>query len=347
MERRMDTKQTPDARPSPTAGSTPPPLMGPKAWFLLALGLAVIAFASYRMVRLIDQNRVDARFAPRQFIDLDARATPQPEGPHQAAASRLALRVAIAPVVSPEKTMERYEAFVEYLARKVGRDPVCLRRPTYAETNELVRYGRCELALVCVCPFLRGERDFGMQALAVPQIRDAVTTHSVVVAPRSSEATSLLDLRGKRFASADIVSYSGWIVPALWLREQKEDPDGFFGEHILAGSHDRSVQAVLMGHADGAGVLSLVYDQMAAEDPTILERTKTVFKSEAFGVPPVVVHPALDGKLKEQLRAALVGMHKDPEGAKVLAALGIQRFVVPEATLFDSARALAKRWEAR
>ena len=48
--------------------------MGPRAWVFLAVGLAVIGFASYRMVRLIDRSLVEARFAPRQFVDQIGRA---------------------------------------------------------------------------------------------------------------------------------------------------------------------------------------------------------------------------------------------------------------------------------
>ena len=170
------------------------------------------------------------------------------------------------PIVSPEKSLEMYQGLIEYMAEKLGRKPVSLYRPTYSETNDLVRYQRCDIAIVCTYPFIRGEREFGMQALVVPRIKGETTYQSFIVVPQSSPAKSLLDLRGKRFASADIISTTGWLFPAMTLMERGRIPITFFGEHVLTGSHDKSIQAVIDGFVDGAAVHGIVFDQMIAEN---------------------------------------------------------------------------------
>ncbi len=206
-------------------------------------GTSVIVFAVYNAVELIRQNRMDSQFAPRCRVDLGTlRGSDGGRSPETA--KEPSLRVAIAPVVSPEKSLQLYQGLVNHLAEKLGRRPVSLPRGTYVDVNDLLRYGRCDLAFVCTYPFVRGEREFGLEILVVPEIGGEVTYHSLILVPRGSNATSLLDLRGKRFASADILSNSGWLYPATWLKDRGEDATSFFGEHVITGSHDRSVTAV-------------------------------------------------------------------------------------------------------
>jgi phosphonate transport system substrate-binding protein len=305
-----------------------------------------VPFALYSVIKITNPDLQLSRFRPRHWVNLDERDD-SPTG----AASKIAIenppfRVAIAPIVSPEKSLVMYQGFVEYIAKRLGKTPVPLYRQTYVETNDLVRYGQCDIALVSTYPFIRGEKEFGMQALVVPQVRGATTYQSFILIPQSSNATSLLDLRGKRFASADIASTTGWLFPAIWLMQQGEDPNRFFGEHIISGSHDRSIQAVADGFVDGAAVNGLVYYQIMTETPSMLKRTKIMLKSPSFAIPPVVVNPNIDPDLKKEALSVLLSMHNDVEGKRILDGLQIERFVVPEKGLFDSLRRQVARLEA-
>ena len=251
---------------------------------------------------------------------------------------RLDIRIAIAPIVSPEKSMEMYAPLIDYIGKRLKRKPIALYRPTYSETNDLVRYRQCDMAIVCTYPFIRGEKEFGMQVVAVPQIKGEIAYQSVLLVPQASPAKTLLDLRGKRFASADISSTTGWLFPAMLLMDAGEDPSKFFGEHIITGSHDRSLQAVIDGFVDGAAVHGLVYSQIVAEDPTILRKVRVLAKSVPFGIPPVVAHPDLDPELKKELLSVLLTMHENADGKSILEKLQIDRFVIPSADLFSTLR---------
>jgi phosphonate transport system substrate-binding protein len=144
-----------------------------------------------------------------------------------------------------------------------------------------------------------------------------------------------------------MLSNSGWLFPAIWLENQGEDPESFFSDILVAGSHDRSIQAVSSDYVAGAAVHSLVYERMVEEDPTILTRTKIVQKSSPYGMPPFAVHPQMPADLKSRLRDALLDMHEDPEGKKVLSSIAIDRFVVADPAIYDSVRKAVDRWESR
>jgi len=305
---------------------------------LLALILAIgVFFGFYNVIRATYLDRRISRFFPHKWVDLNEDKNPVAVST-KVVDQKPVFRVAIAPIFSPEKSLEMYQGFIDYLAEKLNRKPVSLYRPTYAETNDLVRYQRCDIAVVCTYPFIRGEKEFGMQALVVPRIKGETTYQSFIVVPQSSSAKSLLDLRGKRFASADIISTTGWLFPAMILMEAGKDPARFFGERIITGSHDKAIQAVADGFVDVAAANGNVYDQMVDVDPSVLQKTKILIKSPPFGIPPVVVHPGIDQSLRRAVLSILLDMHNDPKGKQILDKLQIEKFVIPEKGLFDSLR---------
>ena len=308
----------------------------------IVIGSAAI-FVVYKFSLNARQKVISSLFTPIRSVGLEERSLSERDISGEGH-NKFALRVAIAPVVSPEASLVLYKSLVDYLDEALGREAVLILRPSYAEINELIRNGRCDLAFVCSYPYIRGKLDFGMQVLVVPMMKGKVTYHSYLVVPSSSKAESLLDLKGMRFASADLLSTSGWLFPALWLKEHGEDPERFFSEHIIARSHDRSVYLVAYGYVDGAAVDSIVYEQTPEE---MRAKTKVVLKSPPFGMPPVVIRSGIEKELKNELLRVLLNMHKEPKGNEALSPLGIDRFVIPDENRYNSVEEMVKMWESR
>jgi phosphonate transport system substrate-binding protein len=277
------------------------------------------------------------RESPERRVDLTAVAAP--EGPLPG--NRRLLRFAVAPVMSPERSAGPYRALGEVLAARTGRSLEFVQRPDYGQINELIRQGGCDLALVCTYAYLRGQREFGMDAMVVPVVRGQSRYNSLIVVRGGLAAASLLDLRGRRFASADRLSNTGWIFPASWLRRNGQEPESFFGQHLITGSHDRSLRAVDSGFADGAAVSSLVFDALVREDPSLADRVRVILRSPDYGNPPLVAAPRLEPELRAALLANLLRLHEDERGREVLSALDIDRFVTPPVGYYDSVLATA------
>ena len=284
--------------------------------------------------------------ADRTWVDL-SEPLPSAADDAQVIDQGPVLRIAIAPVISPEKSLGMYRGLVDYISTALSREPVFLRRESYAEVNDLVRHGLCDLAFVCTYAYVRGEREFGMELLVVPEVGGTITYRSFIIVSAEDDASSLLDLRDQSFASADIMSNTGWLYPFTWLREKGEDVDQFFSRNLITGSHDRSIRAVANGLVDGAAVDSIVYEHMVADDPSLAERTKVILKSPPFGMPPFVVPAETDPALVAQLREALLHMHETDEGSSVLSELRITRFRVPDPTLYDAVRGAVESMERR
>ena len=303
----------------------------------LPAGLAVlcVVLAGAVAIALLERSVPTGTDASVQLVPVDELET----SPGAAIGQDVALlRVAVAPVVSPEVTLEHYEKLVEQMGREVGRRGVLLVRDTYSEIDTLLRNHQCDVAFVCTYAYVRGARDYGLQLLAVPRIDGRTTYNSYLIVGASRRAETLLDLQGARFAGTDVLSNTGWLYPSHWLRSRGHNPEKFFSELVFTGGHDRSVQAVASGFVDGAAVDSLVYDRMAIEDPTLESRVRVLAVSPDFGMPPVVVHPALDAAVRARILEGLLRMHVTQRGREALAALGAERFVRTSPEEYDSVR---------
>ena len=72
----------------------------------------------------------------------------------------------------------------------------------------------------------------------------------------------------------------------------------YFENSIFTYSHDKSIHAVADKLVDGAAVDSLVYHMVLEEDPALRAKTRIIWRSPAYGMPPVVANPHLDPALK-------------------------------------------------
>lgn len=314
---------------------------------LVCLSLVCIAVGLAAGVTALTFLQSDvSEFAPETVLDLRRSGGGHEDTPRIAADMDPVLRVAIAPVVSPETSVELYGDLIRYIAARSGRRPALLRGENYSEVNDLIRMRRCDVAMVCTYSYVLVEAEYGVRLLAAPQIGGKTVYYSLILVPASSKASALSDLRNKRFASCDVLSTSGWLYPMTLLKRQGFDVDTFFGAHIISGSHDRSVFAVKSGVVDAAAVDSLVYEQMVASDPTLERQLKVIHRSPPFGMPPLVVPSDLPPELFEALQHALLNMHADAEGKGILDVLGFDRFLVVRDEVYDNVRGLHKLWQS-
>lgn len=249
-----------------------------------------------------------------------------------------AILVGIAPVISPRETLSSYSELVDYIGEELHCPARVVQRSTYADTNQLVREGLCDVAFVCSLAYVRGNKDFGMEALVVPQVRGKTTYQSYVIVPGDSPARSLKDLKGKSFAFVDPMSNTGWLSPVHLIRQMGANPKRFFSKTIYTYGHDNSLRCVADKLVDGAAVDSLVYTYMQDRHDASVNRVRILCRSETFGIPPVVVSPDTDPALKAKLRTLFLTMHRRGRGPIILSRLMIDKFVPPDLSSYKSIR---------
>ncbi|MCL4301011.1 MAG: phosphate/phosphite/phosphonate ABC transporter substrate-binding protein [Anaerolineae bacterium] len=290
-------------------------------WLILALlGLAGCAVAQAE---------------PLPYVDLSQRQPlPTPSIPVTP------LHVAVASVISPRGAVESYQPLLDYLSRQLNRPVELVQRRTYAEVNNLIEQGQIDMAFVCTSAYVIGQREFGMELLAAPQVEGEIVYHSLLIVPANSPADNMADLRGKTFAFTDPWSNTGRMYPTALVKKLGEKPETFFGQVLFTYSHDDAIRAVASGVADGAAVDSLVYQFALAREPRLAEQTKVIHRSIPFGIPPVVTSPHLRPQIRANLQEILLNMADDPAGRPALRALDIDRFVLIEDSAYNSVRDL-------
>src|SRR6185369_5089495 len=277
----------------------------------------------------------------REKINLEQAVAKAPA--NKPADTRVPLHIAVGAMISPDTTKAYYEELMSLIAEKMGRRAVFSQRKTYSEVNELVKKREVDLAFVCSGPYTQGKKEFGMEMLAVPVANGKTVYHSYIIANKSGPINSMKDLHNKKFAFTDPQSNTGCLVPTYMLARIGETPKSFFSDYFFTNSHDNSIKAVAENQTDGAAVDSLIWEFMNRIDPSLTSRTKIIAKSPPYGIPPIVVNPALDPETKKRLKEILLTLHEDRKASALLAKIQIDRFVEGDDRMYDTVRDMS-RW---
>lgn len=280
----------------------------------------------------------------RQRITLtDAR---NPATPPVTNGAPAVLRIGVAAVVSPHDTLRHYRELIDYLGAQLGAPAEMVQRPSYAEMNALVRERHCTAAFVCSYAYVRAHREFGASPLASPMVNSQAVYRAYLIVQREAKFESLRDLAGKRLAYPDPNCNAGRLYPFHRLKQLNLQADGFFAREILTGSYENAIHVVAEGMADAAGVESPLYDWMATQKHPAALKTRIIETSPLFGTPPVIVHPQLDSKFRARLQELFLTLHEHERGREILSHIRVDRFVAPDAKLyepvFEMAEALRK-----
>ncbi len=250
---------------------------------------------------------------------------------------------AVSAMASPAQTLVHFAEFREYLEEKLGIHVHLKQRRTYEEINTLLYDASVQMAFTCTGGYLAGRQAFGLEVLAVPVVKGKTAYQSYIITDKTNPAESLEELRGQVFAFTDPLSLSGRMYPVAAINTLGYTTDKFFKKTFYTESHDKSIEAVATGLADGAAVDSLIFDSLYELPDSFAQHVKIIHKSKEFGMPPVVVTPSLDKQSKRTLLKVLLGMTGDPRGQIVLQHLEMDGFAIPSPELYHSAILLRKQ----
>jgi len=244
---------------------------------------------------------------------------------------------AISPMASPVSTLSGYGNFIEYLSEKTGMSIVLKQRRKYAEINALLKEGTAQFAYTCTGAYLSGRNEFGLEVLAVPVIEGRTTYNSYIVVNKESNINKFDQLKDKVFAFTDPLSLSGRIYPLYLLEEMNTTEDTYFKKTFFTSSHEKSIESVAFGLADGAAVDSLIFEDMQRMKSPAADRVRIIQVSPPYGIPPIVVSPDTDKSEKQRLLSALLKMKDDPQGRAILKGMNTDKFILPNPAIYYSA----------
>ncbi len=248
------------------------------------------------------------------------------------------IKIVVGVLITPSTGYAYYRQLLDYIGEKLGKPVEFIAQENYAEVNKLLENNEVHAAFVCGRPYVDGKEEFGLELLVAPRVNGKTIYHSYIIVNNDSSIHSIEDLRGKTFAFSDPLSNSGKLVPTYLLAKLGETPDSFFKNYIFTYGHDKSIKTVAQNIVDGAAIDSLIYEYQKRFDTQYAEKTRIIFRSAPYGIPPVVVPKDIDPELKNKLKAIFLNIHNDQTGAKILEGMAIDRFVEIDDSAYDGIR---------
>jgi phosphate/phosphite/phosphonate ABC transporter binding protein len=288
------------------------------------------------LILLVSSAACGLRDPGRDVQDIDFSRTTDSSYRAIEDSTRLPIRVAIAAMTSPRRTLDYYEEMLSDLSRYLDRPLRIEQRKTYAEVNRLIIDDQIDLAFVCSGAYVSLREELPVDILAVPVIGGETVYRAYIIAGKRVDADRFEDLYGKTFAFTDLLSNTGYTYAATRVAELGKTPSEFFREAVFTHGHDTSIQAVNRGTVEAATVDGLIFDYLAQTDPESIRNVKIIEKSTEFGIPPLIVRSDMDPKLKSILQDYFLFLSETPGGHALLRPLMIDRFVEGNERAYDN-----------
>ena len=171
----------------------------------------------------------------------------------------------------------------------------------------------------------------GVEMLVRPVWKDNISTYSgyVFSLVDSGIESDPKTWKGRSIAFVNRATTAGFLYPMSLLREAgiTADPADYFSRPIFSGSHDAAVIAVMQGEVEMGACKNTIYQEFMDRHPELVSRFRILSTSPEVPSNGLGVRPDLDADIKRRLKEALISMHKDPTGRKVLSDFGALEFI--------------------
>ncbi len=239
------------------------------------------------------------------------------------------LVIGLVPEQNIFRQLERYTPLTEYLSTKTG---------LKIKLKVLIHYGKSidnfvsagvDGAFLGSFTYVLAHDRAGAEILARPEDPTGTSTcNGLIFVGTDSRIKNMSDMKGKRFVFVDKASTAGYLFPLAYFKQQGvQDHQTYFKETYFAGTHEDVVRDVLDSKSDIGAAKNTVFARMAKADATILRKLKILATSDDLPENGLAVSATVPVATRTALQNALLSMHRDPTGIRVLLDFGAQRFV--------------------
>jgi phosphonate transport system substrate-binding protein len=199
-----------------------------------------------------------------------------------------------------------YRAIIDCLSAEIGQ-PITLQEGS-ADYHEVPD---TDLMFICGLPYVR--RSEVIEAVAAPVLigeryAGKPIYFSDVIVRYDSPYHAFEDLRGKRWAFNEPESQSGYGITRYTLL-QRNLTNGFFGQVIQAGFHQKAIRMVIQGGADAAAIDSHVLSLECARHPHLAGQLRVIDSFGPSTIQPVAVNRRLTDGLKQDIQQCFAKLH--------------------------------------
>lgn len=270
------------------------------------------------------------------------------------------VKMVVTAAIVSNKGMGVYEEMARYFSKKLGWDVKIVSDISYSEADHMLDKGAVQIGYVCGLPYIHKFAEGKYELLAVPIMALKKGTYpdangyenapgkyySYTIVHKDSPIKTWADLKGKTYAFNDMESDSGYNLPRAKLVSIGAKGWDYFSKVIVSGSHEESIRLVANKTVEASSVDSLVLDYDRFIKAPAAANVRIIEHLGPAGIPPVVISKKADPSIKQPLQAAMLNMHKDPEGKKILEKALTLRFDPPNDKNYDDIREYEKQAKA-
>ena len=253
-------------------------------------------------------------------------------------AASMELKIGLTPVILADQAAF-LARWATYLEQRIDAKVSFVARTEYQLVLDQLFQREVHVAWLCGYPYIQHQARLSM--LAVPLSQNAPTYRSYLIRPRESSISGWQDLNGRVLAYADRLSNSGWLVAQAQLKKVGISPQDL-RKSFFAHGHKHVAESVASHLADAGAIDGYLWDTMHKQKMQAALDTEVVWRSTAFGFPPLVNLRGEETDVHRHLQGTLLDMHRDSQGQSLLADLNLDGFVAGDPSRYESIRVMAQ-----
>jgi len=246
----------------------------------------------------------------------------------EAAAGKI--MIGVIPEVNLVRQMDRFVPLSDYLEKKTGFDIDIKPLSNYGNLYDEMRDGNIDAGFFGSFVYGMTRARIGVVPIARPVLPGGRSTYTGLLFIRNDvgiKKTS--DLKGKTIALADPATSGGYLAQKDYLAGKGINIDKDM-KIVWVGSHEAAIRAVMSHQAEVGGAKDSIVKKYRKENKvfdTLIEIINETPTSKGFPDNTFAVRKGLEQVKIDALKKALLQMHNDPEGKKVLNRFGAVRFI--------------------
>jgi phosphonate transport system substrate-binding protein len=244
-------------------------------------------------------------------------------------APRQIIRIGILPEINIFEQTRRYQPLADYLSDKAR---VKIELKTLTRYNNIIGdlyFKNLDGAFFGSFTYTLAKTKYGVEAIARPENTDGSSTyHGLIIVRKDSGIRTAKDMKGRTFAFIDVATTSGYIFPLHYFRMNSiSNYRKYFRETYFGGTHENVISDVLNRKADIGAVKNTVFERLKKDNSRLGEEIVILERSPDAPENGLALRKDIDPEIKKKIKQALLLMHEDEEGSKVLNDFGAAKFI--------------------
>ena len=239
------------------------------------------------------------------------------------------LTVGVTPLKAAAQLAEEWIPLLDEVGRRAGVELRFRTAPSIDEYGERLGRGEYDVAYMNPYHYQIYSAHPGYRALA--RERDQ-PLEGVLLVRKDGPVKALKDLHGATVSFPTPLAFAASILTQAEMVNQ-----GIRVQPRYVQSHDSVLKGVASGHFVAGGTILKVLLTAPAD---VAKDLKVLHKTEAYASHPFSAHPRVPAELVQKLQKALLSLHQDETGRRLLAVVAFKGFEPAQDSDYDTVRRL-------